>query len=88
MTTTTAKLGHGDSFPFYPNHDGDQMRCAVCNRKLGNNPFIVEVIDGGNIHDPSNGQANIYDSGYMGAWFVGSECSKKFFPSILVKKAN
>lgn len=80
------KLQHGDAFPFHKNSNGDEFRCAVCDRKLGKNAYCVEVTNGGFIHDQANGAADLNDGGYMGAWFVGSECAKQFVETALVKR--
>jgi hypothetical protein len=80
----TDKIKHGDSFPFHPDSVGD-YRCAVCNRKLGKKPLGVEVVDGGSVHDPAMGVADVNDSGYMGFWLVGSECAKVFAPGIATR---
>ncbi len=77
------KLKHGDDFPFHK-LASDNEHCAICNKKLGKNLYAVEVVDGGNIHAASEG-TTIFDAGYMGFWFVGSECAKKFESGVLAE---
>lgn len=79
------KLRHGDDMPFKGGiHQGEMNRCAVCERKTGNDPLYVEVFDGGAIWDVStHGEADINDRGYMGHYPVGSECAKKFATGVL-----
>jgi len=64
----------------------DAQFCVQCGRLVGNNPWMVECINGGEIrlqdgteHDIAN------DRGYMGCWAVGNECAKAFEPNLLFK---
>lgn len=64
----------------------DAQFCVQCGRLVGKNPWMVEVINGGEIrlqdgteHDTTN------DRGYMGWWAVGNECAKAFEPNLLFK---
>ena len=79
------KLGHGDAFPFHLDAAGNMERCNICGRKLGADPRFVEVIDGGDIHDPATGPADTSDAGYMGTYPVGPECAKRLQAGIATK---
>ena len=76
----------GDGMFWNENYDacdknGVQIeRCTICARKLGANPFFVEVHNGGDLVE--FGKA-VHDSGYMGCWPIGSECAKKFSPELI-----
>jgi len=59
-----------------------EEHCTLCARKLGKNFLMVEVHNGGDL--VAKGFA-VEDSGYMGAWPVGSECAKKFSPELLTQ---
>lgn len=79
------KIKHGDDFPMTDELErlGDMHFCQVCGRKLGANPFAVEVVNGGEVHDPAFGEPDDFnDGGYMGMMPVGSECAKRFAPGI------
>jgi len=78
-------IQHGGDFPASEKFDGSMERCNICGRKLGANLYAVEVTNGGSVHDPATGPADINDSGYMGFYPVGSECTKKFGAGIAVK---
>ena len=60
--------------------DTSVERCSVCGRKLGANPFYVEVHNGGDLVEFGKG---VHDGGYQGCWAIGSECAKKFSPELL-----
>ncbi|MDN5893926.1 MAG: hypothetical protein L0H93_07855 [Nocardioides sp.] len=52
--------------------------CTVCGRGVKpDSGWVVEVVDGG-AHIAAPGQpVDRDDSGYMGAWVLGSECAKR-----------
>jgi hypothetical protein len=89
MSVATAKIQAGESPNFVEpksNVGATEDYCVQCGRKVGANPWFVEVIDGGSIrlqdgteHDIAN------DRGYMGCWAVGNECAKSFAPNLLFK---
>jgi hypothetical protein len=60
--------------------------CVQCGRKVGANPWYVEVIDGGYIRRQDGTPADQNDAGYMGCWAVGNECAKAFAPDLLFKQ--
>lgn len=81
----TTKIKHGDEFPWSDKWErlGDMQFCQVCGRELGANPFAVEVVGGGAVHDPASGEpVDQNDGGYMGMMPVGMECAKKFASGI------
>jgi hypothetical protein len=77
----TYQFNAGDGMVWHDkSSDPDVERCTICARKLGKNPFYVEVHDGGDLVAFGEG---IHDGGYMGCWAVGSECAKKFAPELI-----
>jgi hypothetical protein len=79
-------IGHGDSFPTC--EDGTENgHCEVCGRRLRDGRLFVEVVDGGSVHDPATGPADVHDPGYLGFFPVGPECAKRFEPGIAVSFA-
>lgn len=83
------KFNVGDQMVWHENYDrldrdgNTVMRCTVCARILGDNPYIVEVVDGGNLAPIGVNDEN--DPGYMGCWPIGNECAKTFSPELLLK---
>ena len=83
---TTYQFNAGDGMVWHDNYDkcdkdGNTVdRCCLCARKLGENPYYVEVHNGGDL--AIWGKA-VHDSGYMGCWAIGSECAKKFAPELI-----
>ena len=59
--------------------------CVQCGRKVGEDPWWVEVIEGGEIREQDGSEADYTDAGYMGHFPVGNECAKKFAKNILFK---
>lgn len=56
--------------------------CVVCGRKVGKNPFYVELnIEGIIMKDG----VELDGVPSQGCWQVGSECAKKFDSSVLIK---
>jgi hypothetical protein len=87
MSVATVKIQAGDqpNFSEPKTNVGDQDKfCVQCGRKVGANPWYVEVIDGGYIR-LQNGTEAVIDNGYMGWWPVGNECAKKFASNLLFK---
>lgn len=79
----------GDSAPFaegHDNHPDGVYGCILCGRKVGKNPWWVEVVEGGYLRAQDGTEVDEdTDPGYMGFWTVGSECAKKVDPVVLVK---
>ena len=81
--TNSYKFNPGDAMTWHDkvaNGDGQEERCSICGRKVGENPAYVEVHNGGDLVEYGKG---IHDGGYMGAWAIGSECAKQFNPALL-----
>jgi hypothetical protein len=88
MATTTAKINAGESPNFADaksNVGATENYCIQCGRKVGANPWFVEVIDGGSIRLQDGTEADVNHAGYMGCWPVGNECAKSFAPNLLFK---
>ena len=68
-----------------PKNADAENSCVECGRTCGNNPWFIEVIDGG-IVATNPGLNDLNDSGYMGCWAVGNECAKKFNKESLFKR--
>jgi hypothetical protein len=86
--TTTAKIQAGEQPNFAEpkaNVGWSDQFCVQCGRKTGNNPWMVEVVFGGEIRLQDGTEADIDDPGYMGWWPVGNECAKAFAPNLLKK---
>jgi hypothetical protein len=89
MSITKSKIQASDSLNWAEpksNVGATDNYCVQCGRKTGENPWYVEVINGGDIrlqdgteHDIAN------DRGYMGCWPVGNECAKSFAANLLFK---
>lgn len=79
-----SKFKQGDSAPFHPSHAGNNY-CVVCNRKVGESPLWLGVVNGGEVWDYRLGEPDLNDSGYMGHYPVGSECAKKFEEGVLIE---
>jgi hypothetical protein len=85
---TTNKIQAGDQPNFVDpksNVSATDNYCVQCGRKVGANPWYVEVIDGGHIRLQDGTEANFNDGGYMGWWPVGNECAKAFASNLLFK---
>lgn len=81
------KLQAGDqpNFAEYKsNVPAEEYGCVQCGRRVGKNPWYVEIIDGGVIR-LQDGTPAVEDSGYMGCYPVGNECAKSFDKSVLLK---
>jgi hypothetical protein len=70
----------------YADRWGDPGYCQACGRKVGRRPRWLIVVDGGaaaakpdDVHHYSG------DSGYMGAFPIGSECAKQFPSDYLIQ---
>jgi hypothetical protein len=88
MKATIEKIKEGDQPNFADpksNVSAVDDFCVQCGRKVGNNPWMVEVIDGGYIR-LQDGTETILDGGYMGCYPVGNECAKAFESNILLKQ--
>jgi hypothetical protein len=59
--------------------------CIQCGKKVGADPYWVQVINGGEIREQDGSEADYNDAGYMGYFAVGNECAKKFAKNILFK---
>jgi len=58
--------------------------CVECGRACGDNPWFIEVIEGGLVAE-NPGKNDVTHPGYMGCWPVGNECAKKFDKGVLFK---
>jgi len=91
-TVNTTKIQAGDQPNFSEpksNVGWDDTYCVQCGRKVGANPWYVEVIEGGSIRLQNGSEYDVQsDAGYMGCWAVGNECAKAFAPNLLFKMAN
>lgn len=67
-----------------PKNATAEYSCVECGRVCGNNPWFIEVIEGGLVATNPNSN-DVTDSGYMGFWPVGNECAKKFNKRSLFK---
>ena len=63
-----------------PKQPGEHQSCVQCGRKVGKNPFWVQVSIAGEILP-----ANVEVANSQGYWAVGSECAKDFDMAVLVK---
>jgi hypothetical protein len=84
---TITKIQAGDAPNFAEpksNVGATEDYCIQCGRKVGANPWMVEVINGGDIR-LQDGTEAIHDGGYMGWWPIGNECAKSFAPNLLFK---
>ena len=87
MATTITKIQAGDQPNFAEpksNVEATEDYCVQCGRKVGANPWFVEVIDGGSIR-LQDGTEAVRDGGYMGCYPIGNECAKAFAPNLLFK---
>jgi hypothetical protein len=67
--------------------DTSTGHCVECGRKVGKNPWLMEIINGGEVAgNPLSNDLN--DSGYMGIWAVGNECAKEFDKAVLFKETK
>lgn len=85
---TTTKINAGEQPNFAEpkaNVGWTDKFCVQCGRKTGDNPWMVEVVFGGEIRLQDGTEADMDDSGYMGWWPVGNECAKAFAPNLLKK---
>jgi hypothetical protein len=89
------KYGHGDVVQVWIGRHGDWAlsgwsdECVMCNRKIKNkeSAFQVRFVNGDSeIHATNVDDSDIDMAGYMGWWYVGSECAKKFENGVLFKK--
>jgi hypothetical protein len=89
MATTKVKLNAGDHINFAEpkaNVSWSDNYCVQCGRKVGQDPWYVECINGGSeIRLQDGTEADVNDPGYMGCWPVGNECAKSFAPNLLFK---
>jgi hypothetical protein len=88
MSVATAKIQAGESPNFVEpksNVGATEDYCVQCGRKVGANPWFVEVIDGGSIRLQDGTEADMTDAGYMGCYAIGNECAKSFAPNLLFK---
>jgi hypothetical protein len=86
-TTTKIQAGEAPNFAEPKSNVGaTEDYCIQCGRKVGANPWMVEVINGGDIRLQDGTEHNIEnDRGYMGCWPIGNECAKAFAPNLLFK---
>jgi hypothetical protein len=88
----TIKIQAGDQPNFVEpksNVSADDNYCVQCGRKTGENPWFVEVINGGEIRLQDGTEHDIAsDNGYMGCWSIGNECAKAFAPNLLFKMSK
>jgi hypothetical protein len=86
---TLNKINAGESVNFAEpksNVGATEDYCVQCGRKVGANPWFVEVINGGDIRLQDGTEYDTAsDAGYMGSWPVGNECAKVFASNILFK---
>jgi hypothetical protein len=88
MSVATVKIQAGESVNFAEpkeNVGATEDYCVQCGRKVGANPWFVEIINGGDIRLQDGAEADHNDAGYMGCWPVGNECAKSFAPNLLFK---
>jgi len=86
--TMNNKLTAGDSVNFAePKSNVTLLNdyCVQCGRKVGNLPWRVEIINGGDIAE-NPGQNDTTDAGYMGTFAVGNECAKSFDQKVLFRQ--
>jgi uncharacterized membrane protein len=84
QTVNTYKYNAGDAAKFsekYLQSNGD--RCIECGKAVGENSYLVEVINGGDLR-AQDGTEAVHDAGYMAFYPVGSTCKNKFNPELLV----
>jgi hypothetical protein len=85
---TAVKIQAGESVNFADpksNVSATESYCVQCGRKVGANPWFVEIINGGDIRLQDGTEADLSDAGYMGCWPVGNECAKEFASNLLFK---
>jgi len=82
------KIKAGDSVNFAEPKDNVTFLndyCVQCGRKVGNYPWRVEIINGGEIA-ANPGHNDTTDVGYMGTFAVGNECARAFDSKVIFKE--